>query len=119
LKGGGGRGIALFLGFVLILAPKIFSLAIFPTIFLILIFNSPLATIFMILILALISFYFGKETIFLFSLISLFPIFLKRLSPIKEISFSNFELIKNRLLYDKDETEEFLWKKLILKKLKK
>jgi glycerol-3-phosphate acyltransferase PlsY len=119
LKGGGGRGIALFLGFVLILAPKIFSLAIFPTIFLILIFNSPLATIFMILILALISFYFGEETIFLFSLISLFPIFLKRLSPIKEISFSNFELIKNRLLYDKDETEEFLWKKLILKKLKK
>jgi len=116
LKGGGGRGIAVFLGFVLILAPKIFSLAIFPTLFLILIFNSPLATIFMILILASISLYFENQTIFLFSLISLFPIFLKRLSPVKEISFSNFELIKNRLLYDRDTQAEFLWRKLISKK---
>jgi len=41
---------------------------------------------------------------------------LKRLSPIKEISLSNFELIKNRLLYDRDQKAEFLWKKLISKK---
>ncbi len=116
LNGGGGRGIGVFIGFAIMSDWKLFCLALFPTIFLILIFNSPVATIFMILILALISFNFENETIFLFSLASLFPIFLKRLSPIKEISFSNFELIKNRLLYDRDQKAEFLWKKLISRK---
>jgi len=116
LKGKGGRGIAVFVGFCGILNWKIFSLTLLFTIFLILIFNSPVATIFMVLILAINSFYFGDKTIFIFSLISLFPILLKRLSPIKEISLSNFELIKNRLLYDRDQKAEFLWKKLISKK---
>jgi glycerol-3-phosphate acyltransferase PlsY len=116
LKGGGGRGIAVFVGFAAFLNWKIFCFSLLPSLFLILIFNSPIATIFMILILALISFYFGEKAIFFFSLISLFVIFLKRLSPVKEISFSKLELIKNRLLYDRDEAAEFLWKKLISKK---
>jgi len=116
LKGAGGRGIAVLVGFAAFKSWTIFCLSFLPTLFIILLFNSPIATIFMILILASISLYFENQTIFFFSLISLFPVFLKRLSPIKEISFSNFELIKNRLLYDRDEKEDFLWKKLISKK---
>jgi glycerol-3-phosphate acyltransferase PlsY len=116
LKGGGGRGIAVFVGFFAAKNWTIFYLSFLPTLLIILLLNSPIATIFMVLIGACLSIYFGDQTIFLFSLICLFPIFLKRLSPIKEISLSNFELIKNRLLYDRDEKADFLWRKLISRK---
>ncbi len=102
LKFAGGRGIGTLAGATLSLSPKILFLSLIPTLFLVFILNSPLATIFFLLFLALFSSYYQIEGLFLFSLLSLLPIFIKRLSPISDISLKDKKLIKNRLLYDQD-----------------
>jgi len=102
LKFAGGRGIGTFTGCVLALYPKAILFSIFPTLVLLFLLNSPLATIFFLLSLIAFSVYYQIEGLFLFSLLSLFPIFLKRLSPISDISLKDKKLIKNRLLYDQD-----------------
>jgi glycerol-3-phosphate acyltransferase PlsY len=116
LKFAGGRGVGTFLGALIFLDPKIFLYSIFPTLILLFLLNSPIATIFFFLFVASFSLLFQNEIVLLFSLFSLFPIFIKRLSPISEISLKNFELIKNRLLYDRDEIVKIRIQKWISKK---
>lgn len=103
IKFAGGRGIATFLGVILAFYPQILIFAILPTIFFVLFFDSSLATIFLLFYLIFLSNIFGQwESIGIFTTLSLFPIFLKRLSPISEISLKRKELIKDRLLFDDD-----------------
>jgi hypothetical protein len=78
--------------------------------------NSPLATIFFLLFVAIFSLLFQNFPLFVFSLLSFLPIFIKRLSPISEISLKRLDLIKNRLLYDRDDFLKTNIEKWILKK---
>lgn len=106
IKFAGGRGIATLIGAFLALSPKVLGLAIIFPIFLAIFWNASIATI---LLLILLIYFSGKEnqlfTIGLLPLISLFPIFIKRLSPIKELSFKKPEIIRNRLLFDNNKAE--------------
>lgn len=103
LKFSGGRGIGTFLGALLILAPKIVLYLIIPIILLVFIFDTSLLTIFFLLISFFLTFYFEDfEVSFYFIFLSFFPIFLKRLSPIREIVEKDKKLIIFRLLFDDD-----------------
>lgn len=120
LKFAGGRGIGTLLGAFLILAPKILFLSLLPTLILVVLWDTSIATIFFLFF---SIFLFSKEGVLmsvgLLPLLSLFPIFLKRLSPIKEISLKNPALIRNRLLFD-DDTFHSEWRiKRLIKKLTK
>ena len=120
LKGAGGRGIGTFFGAFLILAPKIALFSFFPFIVLAIIWDSSIATIFFLFFSIFLS--FRENVLFsigLLPLISLFPIFLKRLSPLKEISLSRPKLIINRLLFDDDEFHSEWRIKKIIKRLTK
>jgi glycerol-3-phosphate acyltransferase PlsY len=112
LKFAGGRGIGTFLGALLILSPKILFFSILPTLFLVSFLDTSIATIFFLFFSIFFSF---KENLLgsvgLLPILSLFPIFLKRLSPIKEISLKKPELVKNRLLFD-DDSPHPLFRKL-------
>ncbi|MBC7074212.1 glycerol-3-phosphate acyltransferase [Candidatus Parcubacteria bacterium] len=99
----GGRGVGTFLGAMLILEPKILALSILPTLILVFLLNSPLATLFLFVLLAGISIFLQNYIVFSFSLLSFILIVIKRLSPIQEIFSLKSEIIKNRLLYDRDE----------------
>jgi len=113
LKFAGGRGIGTYLGSLLILEPKILLFALLPSLVLLFLLNSSLATIFFLLFVSLFSLLSQNIPVFLFSILSLFPIFLKRLSPISEISLKNF---KNRLLYDNENFVQTKIEKWISKK---
>jgi len=120
LKFAGGRGIGTFIGAFLALSPGILGHSLIPLILLALIWNASIGTIFFLL--AAISFaaYFGQlGTVGLFPLISLLPIFVKRLSPIKELSLKKKDLIRNRLIFDNDQLCLDLRIKRIIKKLTK
>jgi glycerol-3-phosphate acyltransferase PlsY len=107
LKFAGGRGIGTLIGAFLALSPKILSYSIVPFLFLTLIWNSSIGTLFFFPSAIFFSIYFNQfETIGIFTLLVFFPILIKRLSPIKEI-FPLKEkkiLIRNRLLFDNDQS---------------
>lgn len=99
----GGRGIATFIGALLALSPKIFFPSFLLFLLLALIWNTSFGTIAFLLTSIILSWksnQLGGEV--LLSTTSLFPIFLKRLSPIRELSFQKKDLIINRLLFDDD-----------------
>jgi len=105
LKFAGGRGIGTFGGALLAFSPKILELSLIPFILLGIIWNLAIGTIVFLATAIMLSVYFNQlETTGLFSILSLFPIFLKRLSPIEEIKpFQEKKTImKNRLLFDDD-----------------
>lgn len=106
IKFAGGRGIATLIGTFLALSPKILFLAIAFPLFLAIVWNSSLATI---LFLILLNFFSWKEnqfsTLGFLSLFSLAPIFIKRLSPIKELSLTKPEIMRNRFLFDDDKAD--------------
>lgn len=107
LRFAGGRGIGTFIGAFLILSPKILGLSLTPFLLLAIIWNASIGTIFFLIFALILTVYFNQwETIGLFISISLLPIFIKRLSPIKELSFQKKEIIWNRLLFD-DEISKF------------
>ncbi|MFA5013108.1 MAG: glycerol-3-phosphate acyltransferase [Candidatus Paceibacterota bacterium] len=105
LKGSGGRGLAALVGALLAFSPLFLAIILLPTILLTFLWTASIGT--------LLSLAFGIAIGFgcvyckpmgLMLLISLTPIFIKRLSPIKEIpgAKNKAELIKNRLLFDQD-----------------
>jgi len=106
LKMAGGRGIGTFIGALLALSSEIFVASLMFFVIFSLIFNPALVTFLFLVINIFLSLYLNQfELIGYFTLLCLAPIFIKRLSPIKEI-FPVVErkgLIKNRLLYDNDE----------------
>lgn len=105
LKFAGGRGVGTFIGAFLAFSPKILGLSLIPLICLALIWNASIGTILFLITAVILAINFGLfETVGIFTLISLLPIFIKRLSPIKELSLKEKELIRNRLIFDNDES---------------
>jgi len=107
LKFAGGRGIGTFIGAFLSLAPKILGLSLIPFVFLALIWNAAISTLLFLATAIFLSRYFGQfEIAGFFTTLSLAPILIKRLSPIEEIPRAKNPaiLIRNRLLFDRDET---------------
>jgi len=124
LRFSGGRGIGTFLGAALFLSPQRLVISLIPFAVVFLIWDAAIGTILFLATVIVLSFYpfsFLKEdvseSIRIFSLFSLFPIFLKRLSPISEIikgKKKNF-LFFNRLIFDDNKPHSELRIKRILK----
>jgi len=113
LKFAGGRGIGTFIGAGLALSPKILGLSLIPLVSLALIWNASIGTIVFLITMIALSRYFGQfGTAGIFTLLSLIPIFIKRLSPIEELSFRKKDLIKNRLIFDNDSPCDFRIKRI-------
>ena len=103
LKLAGGRGIGTFIGAFLVLSPKILGFSLIPLLLLALIWNAAIGTILFLITAIILVIYFGQlGTIGLLPLVSLLPVFIKRLSPIKELSLKKGEIIRNRLIFDDD-----------------
>lgn len=115
----GGRGIATFGGALLAFSPQTFLISLIPLVITGLIWNMAIGTILMLATAIFLPLYSGrlKEAAF-FTLICLLPIFLKRLSPVRDIFpiLQKLSLIRNRLIFDND---EFLRKFRIAKYLDK
>ena len=120
LKFAGGRGIGTLIGAFLALSPGILGFSIIPLILLALIWNASIGTIFFLITAIVLAADFGQlETVGFLPLISLLPIFIKRLSPIKELSLKKKEIIRNRLIFDDDQVCLDLRIKRIFKRLTK
>ena len=104
LKFAGGRGIGTLIGAFLALSPGILGYSLIPLVLLALIWNASIGTIFFLLCAILLSASFGQlGTVGLLPLFSLLPVFIKRLSPIGELSFKKGGLIRNRLVFDNNQ----------------
>ena len=100
LKFAGGRGIGTLIGAFLILSPKILGFSLIPLLFFAIVWNAAIGTILFLLAAIFITAYFGQLTsVGILPLVSLLPVFIKRLSPIGEL---NKKVIVNRLIFDDD-----------------
>jgi len=116
----GGRGIATFGGALFAFSSNIFWISLIPIIIGAFVWNASIGTILSLITAMILSFYFNQvESTGLFVFLSLVPIFIKRLSPLKEISLSKKEIIKNRLIFDDDIPRWDLRIKKIISKLTK
>ena len=113
LRFAGGRGIGTFIGALFALSPQILGISLIPLISLALIWNAAVGTLLFLATAIFLSFYplpflAGSqfETAGIFTIVSLAPILIKRLSPMGEIKKSRQKavLIRNRLLFDNDES---------------
>jgi glycerol-3-phosphate acyltransferase PlsY len=112
LKFAGGRGIATFVGSLLVLSPPILFFSLIPALFFAILLDTSVGTIFFLIL----SIFLSLNTKILFlTLPAFFFILFKRLSPVREISFKNIELIKNRLIFDDDISHQMRIKKLTKK----
>jgi glycerol-3-phosphate acyltransferase PlsY len=117
LKFAGGRGIGTFIGAGLALDPKVLGLSLLPFFLLAIIWNASIGTILLLISAISLSLYFGRFWSFgIFTLFSLIPIFIKRLSPIKDLKK---EVFFNRLIFDNDNPCFELRIKRIIQKLKR
>jgi len=120
LKFAGGRGIGTLIGAFLALSPAILGYSIIPLILLALIWNASIGAIFFLITAIILTAHFGQlGTVGLLPLISLFPVFIKRLSPMRELPWQKKELIINRLVFDNDQACLDLRIKRIIKRLTK
>lgn len=122
MKFKGGRGLATLMGALLILSPKILFIVLIPTILFAIIWTASVGTIISLLLGIFLSFKGGlifEPAGYLF-ILSLIPIFIKRLSPFKEVleakGEKQKELIENRLIFDQDTVPPFRLKILKNKK---
>lgn len=116
LKFSGGRGIGTLAGAFLALSFDLVWLPVIVLIVLAIIWNAAIGTIvFLITSLVLAIKHSQLETIGVLILVSLIPIFIKRLSPISEIksSQSKFLLIRNRLIFDDDKPSGLRIKRIV------
>lgn len=118
LKFSGGRGIGTFGGVVLAFSPQILGIIIIPFLIISLIWNAAIGTLFILFLIIFLFFYPPQflnskevESCGLLTLFSLFPIFLKRLSPLKELKFGT--MVLNRLIFDDNEPHGFRINKFI------
>jgi glycerol-3-phosphate acyltransferase PlsY len=115
----GGRGIATFGGALLAFSSQIFWISLIPIILVTFIWNAAIGTILSLITAIILSFYFNQlGSVSLFVFLSLIPIFIKRLSPLKEISLNRKKEIRNRLIFDDDMPRWDLRIKRIILKLK-
>ncbi|MBZ9571727.1 glycerol-3-phosphate acyltransferase [Patescibacteria group bacterium] len=133
LKFAGGRGIGTFVGAALALSPRILGFSLIPFVLLGLIWNLSIGTLVFLITAISLSVYFNQsEIIGLFTILSLGPILIKRLSPITDLvesrpkgqgeifkSEKKAALIRNRLLFDNDQFLSDLRIKRIFRKIKK
>lgn len=101
----GGRGIGTFAGAFWAFSSDILKLSLIPGILLTLIWTASIGTILFLLFTIILSFCLNQNDVAgLFTLLSLGPIFLKRLSPLVEIKKAQerTSLIMNRLIFDDD-----------------
>jgi glycerol-3-phosphate acyltransferase PlsY len=110
----GGRGLGLYGGAVLAISPLIFIFCLITIILLGIIWDASIGTITLLALAIFLSNRFGLfSTVGVLTLLSLIPIFLKRLSPIKELSFGKKGLFINRLIFDDDYPKDFRIKRII------
>ncbi|MFA5178087.1 MAG: glycerol-3-phosphate acyltransferase [Candidatus Paceibacterota bacterium] len=113
VKGKGGRGLATLVGAVIGFSPVFLFIIVIPCIIFTFIWTASIGTILSLVFGVFLGFAFAKwQAPGFLILISLLPIFIKRLSPIKEINNITDQgekraLIENRLLFDQDTVPSF------------
>ena len=113
LKLAGGRGIGTFVGAFFALHWQKALLYLIPSLFATIFFETSLVTIIFLFGSFLLMIKSGEKTIaFFFIFLSFFPIFLKRLSPLKEISLKKRKLFFNRLIFDDDFSHPIIKRRL-------
>jgi len=112
----GGRGLGALMGAMLVFSPATLIIILVPTIVFAIIWTASVGTILSLVTGIFITFKGGLnfEPIGYLILLSLIPIFLKRMSPIKEVleSDKRNELMENRLIFDQDTVPPFRIKSL-------
>jgi uncharacterized protein len=107
LKFSGGRGIGTLAGAFLALSPKVFGLAFIPFFIFVFTWNAAIATIVFLIFAIIFSLTTNQFHLAgYFTLLSLIPISIKRLSPISEIlknKEKRWQLFTNRIIFDRDE----------------
>jgi glycerol-3-phosphate acyltransferase PlsY len=101
----GGRGLATLIGALFVISPTVLFLSLIPCLIFTIIWTASVGTLLSFLTGIIFSFSFkGYEMAGLLMLISLIPVLIKRLSPIKELQNNpNYkELMENRLIFDQD-----------------
>lgn len=122
LRFSGGRGIGTFGGALYAFSPTIFKLGLIPFILLGIIWNLSIGTIVMLALVFYLGNKFGlSNSVSLLVQLCLLPIFLKRLSPIKELKdpVVREKVLLNRLIFDDDTYKGWRIKKIINKLTKK
>lgn len=108
----GGRGLALFAGVMLIFSRQLLLVALVPFVVSAAVWTASIGTIIGLLAVVLFSPYFNSfSTAGIFTLLVLVPIFLKRLSPLRELSPKKPGIIINRLIFDDDIAPAFRLKR--------
>ena len=111
LRFAGGRGIGTLWGAAIALFPKILGISVISFALFSFILNSAIATFIFLGLVIFLSIYFNQFAVGgVFTILCLFPIFIKRLSPIKEIFSAKDKgrLVRNRLIFDNDEARNLL-----------
>lgn len=102
----GGRGLATLIGALFVISPLVLFISLIPCIIFTIIWTASIGTILSFLTAIIFSFSFSKEygMAGLLMLISLIPVLIKRLSPIKDLinNPKQKELAENRLIFDQD-----------------
>jgi glycerol-3-phosphate acyltransferase PlsY len=114
LKFAGGRGIGTYGGALLAMSPQIFGFSLATLVLLGIIWDASIGTIITLALAIFLSIRFGLfNTAGIFTILSLAPIFLKRLSPIKELSFDKKRLFFYRFIFDDNQAKDFRIKRTI------
>jgi acyl phosphate:glycerol-3-phosphate acyltransferase len=122
MKFQGGRGLGCLMGALLIMSPITLFIVLIPTIIFAILWTASVGTILSLIAGIFISFKGGLmfEPVGYLFMLSLIPVFIKRLSPIKEElavkGEQRKELIENRLIFDQDTVPPFRAKFLKNKK---
>lgn len=110
----GGRGLGVYAGALFAFSPTILGFVLIPILILAIIWDASIGSILSLATAIILSVDYGVfDTIGVFTIVSLVPIFAKRLSPFKELSFKNWALILNRLIFDDDQIKGFRIKRII------
>ena len=114
LKFAGGRGIGTYGGALLAFSPQIFGVSLITIILLGIIWDASIGTITLLALAIFLSIRLGLfATAGMLTVLSLIPIFLKRLSPINELFVGEKELFLNRFIFDDDHVKDFRIKRII------
>jgi len=118
LKFNGGRGIGTFAGVLLAFNPVFFQIALALVVFWGLVWNASIGTILALIATIVYADVLGQAgSVGLFGKIVLIPIFIKRLSPIKELMNPEYraKVLLNRIIFDDDVSKDFRIKRIIKK----
>jgi acyl-phosphate glycerol 3-phosphate acyltransferase len=114
LKFAGGRGLGTYGGALFAFSPQAFLIALSILVLGGIIWDAAISTFFTLAGAVYFSLQSQNfESVGLLTLFCLIPIFLKRLSPFKELSFQNPKLFFSRLIFDDDHPHGFRIKRII------